>query len=286
MPRFAALWMLIFVSLFYSACFASEAVTVPIAFDTGFPVVTLTLNGKAIPFTLDTGSSRAFHLAKRDAKKFPELVYTGKKFKAMDAAGHVMEDAEVSIPNLSVNGLAFGTTTGVIAQPWGLSIGKGHGPDQKLSVLGLGFFDGRRVIIDYPSKTLTIADADDDAVTQRVAGWTSYPYDRSKAGQVLVLSSGKADYRMVLDSPSNVSIVRAKLAAGRDDFVKCDMDLGPGRVCENVGLALPGGSPVKALLIDLPERFSDDGLLGQDFFFQYAVFIDSVNRVVRLRGKE
>ena len=283
MRRFSGLLPWLFAS---SSCLASEPVTVPIAFDTGFPVVTLNFDGQAIPFVLDTGSSRTFHLAPGVAKQLPGLVFTGNKFKSMDAAGHVQEDDEVSIANLSVNGLAFGKTTGVIAQPWGLTIGKGQGPVKSQSILGLGFFDGRRVIIDYPSKRLTIADADDKSVMQRVAGWTPFPYERSHAGQVLVLSSGKADYRMVLDSPSNLSIVKAKLAEGRGDAVKCELDLGPGRVCESVGVSLPGGSPIKALLIDLPDQFPDDGLLGQDFFFQYAVFIDGKNRVVMLRERQ
>ena len=272
------------LALTYLQSFGVEPVVVPIVFTSGAPVVNLTLNGKTILFTLDTGSSRAFHLSKAAAKQFPELKYTGSKAKSFDLGGNMQESAEVFFDQLSVDGMKFGKTTGVTLTPWGLALGKGSQLDPELSILGLGFFDNKKVIIDYGSNTLTIADEDDTTIMQRVSGWSSVPFDKSDEGLVLVFTNDKANYRLVIDSPSTMSVVKTKVAEERDVVQPCDVNLGPKQTCRTISVSLQSGREIKPFLLDLPLKFAADGLVGQEFFFQYAIFLDITNHTVLLKS--
>ena len=271
------------LALGYSLSFAGDSVTVPIVFDSGSPVVTLSLNGKTVPFALDTGSSRTFHLSQSAAKQFPELRHTGRKVKSFDLAGKIQESDEVAIDNLSVNGIPYGKTVGELLTPWGLTLG-GKQPNPGLSVLGLGFFEGKKVVIDYASKTLTISSEDDASIMKTVAGWSVIPFDRSKAGMVMLFNGDNGSYRMVLDSPSTATVVRTRTAEQRGNVQRCDLKLEPGRTCQSISMSIPGGHPIMALLADLPEKFPEDGAIGQEFFFQNAVFLDLKNRSIMIKS--
>ena len=271
------------LSLAVSIAYAGDLVTVPINFDQGVPVVNLQFNDKTFPFVLDLGSAATFHLSKTAAKQIAGLMYTGKKFRSMDLTGKVQESEELTIRDLTVNGLAFGKINGVTLVPWGMNLGQYQGLDPDVSVLGLGFFDSKKVVFDFAAKTMTLADEDAAAIMKRIKGWTIVPYDRSAEGLTLTFKSDKASYRMILEAPSTISLVKSKLAEARDDVEKCDMDLGPGRSCRTISVSFPGGRPLKPVLMDLPETFSADGLVGREFFEQYAVFLDAKNRSIRIK---
>ncbi|HSY27497.1 MAG TPA: carbohydrate-binding module family 20 domain-containing protein, partial [Burkholderiaceae bacterium] len=208
---------------------------------------------------------------------------TGRKIKSFDLAGKAQESDEIVIDKLSVNGISYGKTVGVTLSPWGLTLG-GKQPNPGLSVLGLGFFEGKKVVIDYASKTLTISSEDDASIMKTVAGWSVIPFDRSKAGMVMVFNGDNGSYRMVLDSPSTSSVVRTRIAEERDHVQHCDLKLEPGRTCQSISMSFPGGHAITALLTDLPERFPEDGVVGQDFFFQNAVFLDLKNRSIMIKS--
>jgi hypothetical protein len=271
------------LALMVSQTVASEMVTVPINFDQGVPVVELLFSGNSYPFVLDLGSATAFHLSKKVVAQIPGLTYTGKKFRSMDITGKVQEAEELTIADLTVNGMAFGKVNGVTLVPWGMNLGQYQGPDPEVSVLGLGFFDGKKVIFDFAAKTMTFADEDNISFAKRVEGWTPVPYDRSAEGLALTFKSNKASYRMILDTPSTISLVKSKLAQERDSVEKCDMDLGPDHTCRTISVSFQGGRPLKPVLMDLPSAFSADGLVGRDFFEQFAVFLDAKNRSVRVK---
>lgn len=271
------------LSLAVLQTYAGELVTVPITFDQGVPVVNLQFNDKTYPFMLDLGSAATFHLSKSAVKQIAGLTYTGKQFRSMDLTGKVQQSEELVIPDLTVNGLAFGKINGVTLVPWGMNLSQYQGPDPEVSVLGLGFFDGKKVIFDFTDKTMTLADEDDASIMKRVAGWTAVPYDRSAEGMALTFKSNKASYRMILDAPSTISLVKSKLAEERDDVEKCDLDLGPGRSCRTISVSFPGARPLKPVLMDLPDEFTADGLVGRDFFEQFAVFLDAKNHSIRIR---
>lgn len=266
-----------------SLAIAGGLVTVPIAFDHGVPVVNLQFNDKTYPFILDLGSAATFHLSKSAAKQIPGLAYTGKKFRRMDLTGKVQESEELVIPDLTVNGLSFGKMNGLTLVPWGMNLGQYLGPDPEVSVLGLGFFDRKKVIFDFAAKVMTLADEDDASIMKRVEGWTAVPYDRSAEGLALTFKSNKASYRMILDAPSTISLVKAKLAQERDSVQACDMNLGPGRTCRTISVSLPGGRPLNPVLMDLPDAFTADGLVGREFFEQFAVFLDAKNHSIRIK---
>lgn len=260
-----------------AASVAQAEVTVPLALEKGIPVAQLTIDGKSFPFTFDIGSGRTVHLTREVMAQVPGLRLTGRKVKSTDLAGKVREEEEFVIPDLVIDGVSFGEVTGVSYVPWGLSIGEGAGPPPH-SVVGRGLFARQPFVYDVANLKLRFG-----APLDPGPGFRQVPHERVDEGLVMTLSNARASYRLVFDSAANLSVVKPQpVQAQGDTTVKCDL-FGPGRPCEHVNVALPGGPILKSYLMPLPDRFTADGIVGADFFDAYAVFVDQANGKVALR---
>jgi hypothetical protein len=60
------------------------AAALPVSLANGTPVVQLDLNGKTLPFVLDTGASTSLHLTPEVAESLPGLACTGRQRKSID----------------------------------------------------------------------------------------------------------------------------------------------------------------------------------------------------------
>lgn len=277
MKKITALCLLLLCAS--TAVAASQAV-LPVTLDKGIPVVQLRLDGKATPFMLDTGAGTSMHLTLEVAQSIPGLAYTGTQQKSIDLAGKIQLSDEFLIPALDVNGLPFNAVQGVILTPWGLSLGKEKHVPVKISVLGLRFFEGKRVIFDLPAGTLQISTSEKGPPP---TGWLAVPYERIDEGLLLHLADGSKTYRMVLDTAASISIIKNSAAESSSHVEKCAYDLGPGQPCRTITLALPGGKSVSPLLLPLPDEFKADGILGTDFFMQMPVLFDLQHQLLYLR---
>lgn len=256
---------------------ASAEVAVPLDIHEGIPVAQLTINGATFPFTFDTGSRGTVHLRREVMASIPGLKLTGRKRKSFDLAGKVQEDEEFVIPNLVINGVSFGKVTGIAYSAWGLNIGPDSGPPPA-SVFGLGLFAKQPFIYDYAARTLRFG-----APLTTGAGWQSLPYSLEGEGIVASFGNERARYRMGLDTGANLSIIKRKTALGRKDHIaKCDL-FGADKACDYVAVSLADGPVFKPVLMDLPEEFDADGIVGSDFFQHYAVYVDLAHRQVKLK---
>lgn len=261
----------------FAATAAQAEVSVPLALEKGIPVAQLTIAGKVFPFTFDTGSSRTLHLTRDVMAEIPGLKLTGRKLRSADLTGEVREEEEFVIPNLVVNGVSFGEVMGVSYEAWGLHIGDGAGLPPH-SVVGLGLFARQPFVYDQSARTLRFG-----APLDPGPGWRPLPYERVHEGIVATLSNDRARYRLVFDSAASISIAKPQSVEKQGDRpAPCDA-FGPDKPCSFVSVSLPGGAAITPYLMPLPGFFQPDGILGADFFGQYAIHVDQARGRVAVR---
>ncbi len=265
-------------------CHAAQAtpVVLPLHIENGVPAVDLTIDGKAQRFLLDTGAQAAMHLSEQVATQVAGLKRTGGKARSMDLTGKVQEADRFLISEMVVNGMKFSNTEGVMLIPWGLSIGAGPAPHKGRSVVGMRFFAGHAVLFDFAANTLEMRDQG-EASTPTEPGWQTLPFEYGEDGLIVTLGNARASYRLALDSAANISTIKSKSVDGADKVSACKLDFGPGRSCRQVTLTLADGAPLAPYLMDLPDQFTADGILGSDYFQRFRVFLNLKKRILMVR---
>lgn len=266
------------IALLSLQSFAKTKVVIPIEIDKQLPYIKLEINNAAVPFLLDSGSQAGIHLAEKLAHSIHGLQYTGTMVRSMDLAGKVRESKELIVPELDVYGMKFFNLKGEIHSPWGL----GGGIDPNISVLGMGFFAEKKIIINFSAKTLTMAEGGDEIVDS-LDSWIALPFEKTNEGYVLRIPSENKIYRMILDTASTISIIRSSAIDKATVIDKCDYYLGPGEVCETSKLSLLGDHRLHPYVLSLPEEFKADGILGNDFFSKFSVLFDLKNKLFYVR---
>lgn len=274
-------FLLIFLFAFCPTI-ALAKLEIPIEVIAGTPYVYLPINGQRTQFMLDTGSNIAIHLNKDIAESVVGLRFNGRNVRSIDLAGNVSETEEFIIPNLQIDRMLFRDLKGVIRKPWGLQLGGGSGsPNQNSSVLGIGFFESKKFILDLPNRSLTIFEADEDW-SDRSSKWISIPFHHISEGIAVNLKGHSANYQMILDSAATVSMVKSSSVKPSAKLTKCSFDLGPDRNCQTLEMVVQDKQRLHPILMDMPTEFGADGILGADFFALLAVAIDMPNRRIFL----
>lgn len=277
------------IALFATPSAASDLV-LPFFFDRHeTPVIQLDLGGKTHSLHLDTGSAEGLHLTKDTLNRIEGVRLTGETQRSLDFAGNVQENACFVIDELSINGRIFRNIKGVEFSPWGIAVRKDTEPP-KSQVVGLGFFNGERILIDYAAKELTIFDASADAVQGGEGGWVEIPFRRTDDGLVLKAQIAGKKHEMALDSGATLSFVFADRIADTRSAVPCETIYPDGLGQEECWL-IPvetefGGVPqtVHAFMVKEDQGiFGGTGLLGGDFLKNNAVLIDLANERMYIR---
>jgi len=261
---------------------ADSPIQLPLHFENKIPVVTLRIGDRDLPFTLDTGASDALYVNEEVEHAIPGLTRTGRQLKSMDLGGKVALNEEVSVRDLVVDGMHFGTRTGRTLTPWGMSA-DGSLPPPRISVLGSHFFDGKKVLFDFSAGRLTVWNDSSNGLAD-VSNWKSIPYERTSEGYVVALESSMQNYHVVLDSASTISLIKRTSIAPSEPETDCDIQFKPGDRCRKLKVRLPGESlALELYAMDFPPRFEADGLVGRAFFDIYQVYLDDVRHVLSVR---
>lgn len=284
------LFLLFFYSISLQAQPADRA-QLPIQLDPqGRPMTELTIGKHKVPVLIDTGSNTGLHLTKEVMALIPGLKLTGKKIRSLDLSGKERESEEFIVPDFVANGVHFGEVRGEALIPWGLSLGKEKKKMPKpISVIGLPLFERTPVLYDLTTKRFSFG-----AIDLPQTGWQYLPFERKKEGLIAIFTTEKHQYKLILDSAANSSIMKQSLVLGNQEATqKCDFNLGPDRECRLLDIqhlaaeqSKDSSRGLKALLIDLPPQFTADGITGSDFFRHHALFIDLANQRVALRAIE
>ncbi|PJO49335.1 hypothetical protein CQ054_22465 [Ochrobactrum sp. MYb29] len=265
--------------LMCSTTLASDLV-IPISFDEfSVPVITVQLNGHAETLMLDTGSSEGLHLGPSLLKRMSGVRFTGEKQRSSDMAGNEHENARFIIDNLSINDQTFHNVSGVEFSPWGFTLDK----DAKLPtspVVGLGLFEGKRLLIDYKAGLLTVFEDGRERDIGNRNKWVEVPFRRSSEGLLIDVFIEGVARTLALDSGATLSMIIADKIGDTLSAVPCQT-IYPELVaqdCELIPVEARFGSAIHKFYAYLipkdPGRFENAGLLGGDFLHQHAVYID------------
>lgn len=272
--------LIFFLPIFFSQSFANAKEIVPIELNRQIPYVSLKINGQIIKFILDSGARTSLYLTPQVADSIKDLKYTGKINKSIDLAGKERESKEFIIPQMIINGMRFSNLKGEIFSPWGLFFSDDgqKGPDHNTSVIGMDFFAEKKLLINFSSQTLKISEGEGEIVDDLNA-WTSMPFDKAGEGYVLSIPAGNKSYRMILDTAATISIIKSS-ALDKDAVIdKCDINLGPEQACQSTKLSPLGLHSLQPFIVNLPDEFKADGILGNDFFSKFSIFLDLKNKL-------
>ena len=258
----------------------------PITFDQrSTPMISLDIEGISHELRLDTGSEEGLHLRRDLLDRIEGVRFTGKMQRSSDLAGNTRENARFVIDALSVDGRIFHDIRGVEFSPWGITL-REDGQLPESSVLGLGFFKGQRILIDYRSKELTVFDAASDFDPDMEAGWIKVPFHHSEEGLVLEAVIAGQSHDMVLDTGATISFALADRIADTAAAVPCQNIHASleQEGCRLIPVDTGFGDTVHAFLIeDDPGNFAATGLLGGDFLRHHVVFVDFVGKRMFVR---
>jgi len=262
-------------------CQGAEKIVLPLKFEHNIPVVTLHIDGRDLQFTLDTGASDALYLDPDIESAIPEVTRTGKIVKSFDVSGKVIENDEILIADLVVDGMHFGQTRGRMHTPWGITAEGSSGPPHR-SVIGLRFFENKKVLFDYSGGRIIIWSAE-TGIPADVVAWTILPFERAHEGVIVVMRSATRSYRLVLDSPSTISLVKSQSVDRSESTTNCNIHFRPGDECRQISLTLSSGSEFSPFLMEMPEKFHADGIIGREFFDRYKVYLDLAGSSFRVQ---
>lgn len=267
-----------------------KSIEVPIAFDQyGLPTIELIINGQSNFVLLDLGSIAGIHLPVSDVNSMSGVKYTGETSKSINISGEIFSAKEFIIPMLAIECMTFENITGYELNPWATSIGdkpEGMEENQQI-VIGQGFFENKKIIINYANKKLIINNKTGTISSKNNNKFK--PYVLNDEGITIQMSSSIANYQMVLDTGATSSIFSVNKVHSKDPLTACDFNLGPDVKCElfTSRVNVAGYSFVSNILLyPIDPRFTKDGLLGSDFFNKFIVELDFSNKNIALTPSE
>ncbi len=269
-------------TLCISDSMASEKVMhIPFQLDESYlPIANIEIGGKKHEFMIDTGSATALHLSKDLMLEISGLVLEPEKERSTDLAGKVIYNDKFNIPNIIINNTLFQNVKGVSLTPWGMHLTTDKSLPSSM-VIGLGLFNNRAVLINYKDQQLSVSAHMQALGIDINDGWIELPLRLTQEGIMVEISQNAQIYKMVLDTGATASVFwknRLKsplVSISCKDVIK-DMD---NEECFASAFQLEGAGVKKininAVIIDGKfDHLSADGLVGNNFFQQYAVLID------------
>ncbi|PHM60114.1 aspartyl protease family protein [Xenorhabdus ishibashii] len=261
---------------------AEEVIHIDFQFDKfSLPVANLEIDGKKQKLMLDTGASQALHLTKEFMSEISGLVIGPEKVRSTDITGKVFFNDKFHIPQLSINGMIFKDITGVSLTPWGVTL---LGQEKKLPtsmVMGLNLFKDKVVLIDYKNQQLSVSDHLPALDVNVADGWSELPLRLTREGIVVKVSQNAKSYNMILDTGASASIFWQQRLQSPPIILPCGAlrkELSKEEcVVSTFQLDEKDAKKIKlnSLLVDGDfNHLNADGLIGNNFFNQYAILID------------
>lgn len=264
----------------------------PLSFDDhSLPTTVIELNGEKCTLMFDMGSALGLHLSRESVGRINGASFTGVIRRSIDMAGEVHRNEQFTIDRMRIGDIEFKNVEGVELTPWGLVQLGGEGLPES-PVIGLGFFDGKQLLIDYAAAQLTVADGSIQLSQLAATGWTEIPFKRTAEGLILKATVAGRKEELALDTGATLSMVAASRVVDTSSAVPCST-VYPELTqegCQFIPVQAKFGnmvSTVYALLMDsTPDGFSILGLLGGDFLQHHSVLVDFAAGRMFLRPAE
>jgi predicted aspartyl protease len=257
-----------------------EAITVPLALDSGRPSIEIRIDGKG-PYRLlfDTGSGAGLILDKQLATDLG-LKSTGTRRIGDPNSPEAIEAQVMEVDRVDVGGLVLRAVDTISWDRKAMGMG-----DIPRGVVGLGLFGSRLVTLDYPRGTLIVEPGELPEADGRTVltasfddGIPSIPIDVAGVPLRAHLDSGSTGFLGVpLGTAKQLPLEAAPVEVGRGRTASGDYSVSEAR--------LRGSVRVGGLVIERPKlHFMDlpSANLGSDLLRSLVVTVDRKNSRVRL----
>ena len=252
------------------------------------PYIKLQVENEQARCLLDTGARNQVLVLDKDIlAKLTTIIPFPVKDRGLDITGKIYLAKKYILPKFNIGQLSFIQTRVAEDTNWGLTTAKfGENSNQKDGVVGLELFQEKAIIIDYPKQKLVIINetipADYD-----VDNWQKLDFKLDRFGIAIYARIDGGDYkRFILDSGSNISLIRPNSVGLNKIENNCDAILTPGKECSAIKTQnfIINGIDSGSMFFYLYsfEEPAADGILGYDFLADKAIYIDFKKRIMRL----
>ena len=227
------------------------------------PIIDVLIQGSVYPLKLDLGSFISFSLREEILQNIHKTKYGTSKW--YDFRGSQYESPTYTIPEIKIGNLTFAHVLAMQdSENFHANTAIGGSPLQLPGVIGLPILEQYNLFLDFPHAAIY---ASNDLLSLQKAdlfsqNFLTIPFILHQDGIILCVETDMATYRLVLDTGTTSTAIRAPHSALTARFCIMGHDFGK--------------RSIKA--IELNSEFDFDGLLGMDFLREYPVFIDYSNK--------
>lgn len=233
------------------------------------PITQVEMINRAMSFVFDLGMSHALALDERAYRQLAQ----GKTSSAVmqsDITGQSISTSQLNHQKIKINGFTFNDITVTQAKPWGAVLSAKAPVDMPMNTIGLGLFKNKGVML-YSRKDAKVKWCESHLEIENIQ-WQ--PLQIDSEGIHLKINNTGWQYDFVLDSASTNSIIRRTKSKG---LSPCDVN--QHYECQRLDIGTSNKPCLEQFYImDLPENFESDGLLGDSFFQHHDIVMDTINQ--------
>lgn len=261
--------------LFCSCSRASEVEIIPINLSTHTPIINAKIEETKVRLSFDSGAHTPLIIKKEILNHTSGVTFTGKYRHSIDAAGKKHKNPEFKLAKILLGTYERLEVIGNVYAPWGLWISADKSSSNDTTqeqrpprdgVFGLDLFEGKHLIIDYPSKKLVVLHKNILPDPYNSLKWTICNQNVDENGMVMHgIFRGKKG-RFLLDTGATGSFLRPSFLG-----VKSKKKSITDGFQTDEGIAL---GKVKFYLHEFVEP-QVDGILGYDFFADKKIYVET-----------
>lgn len=238
---------------------------IPVTFDNhNIPMIDVSIESNVYPMPLDLGSSFPVTLQQEILQNIRNFKYGTATWH--DFRGERYESPTYTLPEVRINNLKLThVLTKEDREDFHANVTLRGTPIERPGVIGLPFLQKYNLLFDFPHSAIY---ASTDRLLLQNAGLFSenllaIPFTVHPDGILLTIETDHGSYRLILDTGSTYTVIRAPHPADTTRFCIMGHDFGNRSIRE----------------LDICTQFDWDGLLGMDFLGEYPIFIDYSNKI-------
>lgn len=274
--KWAAQSLILFLFVFSPlSTYASETHTIELDLDNYIPVIQAEIEGEKMNVLFDSGATTTLILKQSILNRLTGTQKTGRVRKSVDARGVVSTSSEMIVPMIKVNSMIARNVPSFPYQPWGMTLAvddTGTVPsnfhERQSGVLGLLFFEDKKLIIDYPNKKIVAFTSDAFPKPYHALKWIKANYVAHPEELKITGCINGTPYTFILDTGATASILHPNLLEQQGEQCRVNLAFGDFKVKNQLFHSVNFKEP------------QVDGILGYNFFENVVIFIDQKNQII------